>query len=77
LGLILLAFIHLQNTAITLSYQVKQSAAFIEELKRENKAYELQMLKLKSLDRIEYVAREKLGMIEPEEVLLKDNKLVD
>jgi cell division protein FtsL len=76
LGLLLLSFIHLQNTAIALSYQVERSAALVEELKRENKAYELQVLKLKSPDRVEYLAREKLGMIEPEAVLLKDKNLV-
>ncbi|HHW29638.1 MAG TPA: hypothetical protein GXX21_08805 [Syntrophomonadaceae bacterium] len=77
MGLLLLTFIHLQNIAISLSYQVEQSAAIIEELKRENKAYELQVLKLKSPDRVEYLAREKLGMIEPEAVLLKDKDLVN
>jgi len=73
----LLTFIHLQNIAISLSYQVEQSAASIEELKRENKAYELQMLKLKSPERVEQVAREKLGMIEPEAVLLQDKNPVN
>ncbi|MGB3913287.1 MAG: septum formation initiator family protein [Thermacetogeniaceae bacterium] len=77
MGLLLLYFIHLQNTVISLSYQVEQTAAFIEELKRENKAYELQILKLKSPDRIEYIAREKLGMIEPKTILLKNNSLAN
>ncbi len=75
LALLLLSFIHLQNTATALSYQVQKSAAAIEELKRENTTYELQILKLTSPDRIEYLAREKLGMIEPNAVLLESQKI--
>ncbi|HHY30375.1 MAG TPA: hypothetical protein GX520_06775 [Syntrophaceticus sp.] len=39
-------------------------------MQRENKSYELEALKLRSLDRVEDTARNKLGMCEPDSVFL-------
>lgn len=67
---LLLTYIYLHNTATVLSYQVDKSAQSIGVLQRENKSYELEALKLRSLDRVEDTARNKLGMCEPDSVFL-------
>jgi cell division protein FtsL len=70
LAFLLLTYIYLHNTATVLSYQVDKSAQTLDVLQRENKSYELEALKLRSLDRVEDTARNKLGMSEPDSVFL-------
>ncbi|MDD4675881.1 MAG: cell division protein FtsL [Syntrophaceticus schinkii] len=67
---LLLTYIYLHNTATVLSYKVDKSAQSLGVLQRENKSYELEALKLRSLDRVEDTARNKLGMCEPDSVFL-------
>jgi cell division protein FtsL len=70
LAFLLLTYIYLHNTATVLSYKVDKSAQTLDVLQRENKSYELEALKLRSLDRVEDTARNKLGMSEPDSVFL-------
>ncbi|MDD4262739.1 MAG: cell division protein FtsL, partial [Syntrophaceticus schinkii] len=70
LAFLLLTYIYLHNAATVLSYKVDKSAQTLDVLQRENKSYELEALKLRSLDRVEDTARNKLGMSEPDSVFL-------
>lgn len=71
LAFLLLTYIYLENTATALSYEVNKSAQSLNLLQSENKSYELEVLELRSLDRIEETARHKLGMSEPDSFILE------
>ncbi len=72
IAFLLLMYIYLHNTATNLGYEVGKRAEILNELQREYKSYELEALELHSMERIEEVARNKLGMDEPNSFFLKD-----
>lgn len=73
LAFLCLTYIYLQYTATVLGYQVNRTYMSIVEIQRENKIYELEAQKLRSLDRVESLARNKLRMEESKRILLDDS----
>jgi cell division protein FtsL len=68
---LLLTCIHLQKTATVLSYNVHEASLSLDKIYRENKSYELKALELRSPNRVEDIARNKLGMVTPDSVFLE------
>lgn len=61
---------HIQ--VIKVGYRINKFQAQLEELKNKNRYLRVQANQLKSLDRIEKIAREELKMVRPS----KDDKLI-
>lgn len=64
--LILYLFQSMQFTE--LSYQLQQSKEELETLRKENFQLELEVANLSALDRIERIARDDLGMLDPNQM---------
>lgn len=70
IGILFLSYIHLLNKATSLSYKAYNAALSLDRLEEEIQEYELQALKLHSLDYIEEAAIDHLGMVTPDTALL-------
>lgn len=71
MGILFLSYIHLLDKATSLNYKTHNAALSLDQLEREIKEYELEALKLRSLERIEETSIKKLEMVPPESVLLE------
>lgn len=65
-----LFYIYKHSQVAALGYKIESTKDNIAVLQRENKRLELQVAELQGLDRVEEVARNKLGMEKPENTLL-------
>lgn len=70
LFLTFLCYLQLVSKVTVIGYQVDKTRRQVTDLQRENKAMELQALNLTSPQRVETVARGKLGMSVPQQLLL-------
>jgi len=70
LFLTFLCYLQLVSKATVTGYQVDKTRRQVTELQRENRNMELQALNLTSPQRVETVARGKLGMSVPQQLLL-------
>ncbi len=65
-----LFYTYKHTRVIALGYEIEKARQNIAALQRENERLELEIAKLQRPERIEEIARTKLGMEEPEKVLL-------
>lgn len=65
-----LFYIYKHSQVAAIGYEIESTKHNIAVLQRENKRLELQVAELQGLDRVEEVARVKLGMVKPENVML-------
>ncbi|MEW6522546.1 MAG: cell division protein FtsL [Bacillota bacterium] len=65
-----LALVSLPATTAKLGYEIVSLRAELDALQRDVSRLQLELARLESLDRIEQIARERLGMREPEQLRL-------
>lgn len=65
---VVLSYVAIHATMAKTAYQISVMKKQINSLQNENEQLQLQIMNLTSLDRIEKVARAKLGMARPEEI---------